>query len=82
MNPLRYNELKWNLEAEGLRPVDTAWADRLSPHPPPSLERILNQLPCPVCNGTKRNRILFRDEAYDENRWFAQCSACGHCERL
>ncbi len=82
MNRLSYQELTWNLEAAGIHPVHPHVSAAARSPQIPSHHELLDSHPCPICRHIGRRGVLFRNEAEDENQWYALCPRCGHCQRI
>ncbi len=82
MSPLTLAELTVNMEHEGLHRLKFKGFDTLK-HPRPTEEQKTHgKQVCPHCRGLPRAAILFNDLDAGDAHWFAECMACGHCERL
>ncbi len=82
MNPLSLAELTVNMEHGGLKRLKFKGFHTLKHPQPTPKQQTRGKQPCPHCGGRPRAALLFNDHDAGDAHWFAECVACGHCERL
>lgn len=82
MKPLTYRELTANLTAQGLTPLLTTSGGCGYDLTTVVQRDVLQNQPCPRCKHAPRDARLFVSRLYQEQKTFAICPNCGHCERI